>query len=197
MLNMQTYKYFCYRQLVRFPAIGNPRSREFDFFRPRVGSIKARAKMPESFGTDLFTAEINDTQINTGSPFVITIPLGLARWVGWKANVLFRAGNIADPVTTFRRTQFFIMINGNNKYNLLGWNDATKYINLRLQGGERIDLVIYSPVVITLDEGSFFYCDLEVEYVSQSYLIDKEAGEFTVKPKKEEAVQDEKLASNE
>lgn len=172
----ETYQYFCLRGLSRFPAPGNPRGRKFDLFRARQGSPINFGKIYENWASDIFTLKLSDEDLNAPGRNSVSTTFGKGRFVSNKAIFGLRAGLVENPITVFQDTHFILKFNGAEKYRFTGWDDCPRELYWRLEGGETLNLDIFSEGALNMPQGSFIYIDLVVHYEPQALILDDEYG---------------------
>jgi len=176
----ENYPYFCLRGLSRWPAPGNPRGRKFDLFRSRQGSPINFGKIYENWASDAFSIKFTEADLNAAGRAMFDFFIGYGRFVSNKAVITLRAGNVEDPIATFQDTYFIVKFNGSEKYRFRGWDDIPREFYWRLEGGERIELVVFSELAVALPQSSFLYFDMAVMYEPQALILDQEDGSADV-----------------
>jgi hypothetical protein len=176
----EIYPLYCLRGLSKFPELGNPRTRKFDIFRARLGTPINFGRIYENWATDAWSVKLTGAQISSLGAAMFTIPLGIGRFPSNKGVIGLRPGNLTDATTIFEDANFILKFNGSEKYRFLGWDEVPRDFYWRLEGGERIELVVFSPGAIAMDIDDFIYVDLTVHYEPQALILEQEAGDTNV-----------------
>lgn len=177
----EIYPMYCIRGLSKFPEMGNPRTRQFDLFRARNGSVVNTGRVAENWANDCWSNKIVCTDLNSALPIMHEQELGIVRFISNRAVLSLRRGDTDDPIVSFEDAVFIIKSNGIELYRFVGWDDLPREIMWRMQGGETISLIIFSPTGIVIEPTDYFYLDLVIFYEPQALILDKEEGSVDVR----------------
>lgn len=157
--------------------------RKFDFFSTRIGYKLSRPVLDKekTWNTDNITKIINGSDLSATS-FLNMIDFGIAKNVSRLSFINLKSGNlsVAGIATQFKDVIFVVRIDSMEVYRELGWFFDKKMIKIRTQGGEKLEIIIYSNNGITINPADFFYINYEVHYEPEQYIKSKEKAEINI-----------------
>lgn len=184
----EMFPLLCKHGIARNYSIGDSSVRKFDFFSTRIGYKLSRPKLDKekTWNTDNLTKIIHGSELSV-TPFLYLINFGIAKNVSRLSYINLKTGNLstAGIATQFKEVIFVIRIDGMEVYREIGWFFDKKMIKIRTQGGEQIEVIIYSNNGIAIGANDFFYINYEIHYEPENYIIADEKAEYNVKQVKD------------